>query len=108
MAKFTFLFFLFVSVGAQASALNDPTKPINYKTSSTAVKSTSRSTLPTLQSILGREGSRKAIINNQLYTIGKQVNGYRITNITTDRVLLTYQGKAYTLTLYPNEKSFIE
>jgi type II secretory pathway component PulC len=108
VAKFTFFFFLLVSVGVQASALNDPTKPINYKTGSAVIKSSSRSILPTLQSILGSDGNRKAIINNQLYTIGKQVDGYRITKITTDTVLLTYQGKAYTLTLYPNKKSFIE
>jgi len=108
VVKFTFLFFLFIGMGAQASGLSDPTKPINYKTSTKGVTQSSSATLPRLQSILGSSGNLKAIINNELYRVGKQVNGYRITNITSDAVSLTYQGKSYRLTLYPDNKKFIE
>jgi len=108
VAKFTFFFILFVSVGLQAATLNDPTKPINYKVRSPVVKQKSGAARPTLQSILGNKGDRKVIINNKLHKTGEQVNGYRIIKIKADAVLLTYQGRSYTLTLYPNQKSFIE
>jgi len=104
VVKFTFLLFLFIAIGAQASSLNDPTKPINYKASTTIVAQDSSATLPTLQSILGSSGNLKAIINNELYSVGQKVNGYRITNITSDAVSLAYQGKSYRLTLYPDNK----
>lgn len=91
---------------ASTELLVDPTKPINYKTES--VNKKQRPALPKLQSILASGGQRKAIVNNQLYTAGQSVNGYQITRIEKDAVLLSYQNRAYKLTLYTQKERFIE
>ena len=88
-----------------AEPLADPTKPIDYK--SKPVKKTSRAVLPKLQSILVEGQQRQAIINNKLYTAGQRVNGYQITRIENDAVLLRYKSKSYKLALYTKKERFI-
>lgn len=88
--------------------LVDPTQPINYKKQSQAVTKKRTVNVPKLQSILGSGEQRKAILNNQLYTIGQQVNGYQITKIEKDAVLLEYKNRVYKVTLYAKKERFIE
>jgi MSHA biogenesis protein MshK len=110
VVKYTLLFFLLVGINAMANEtlLVDPTQPINYKTKSAVVKKKSRAALPKLQSILGSGEQRKAIINNKLYSAGQLVNGYRITGIEKDAVLLKYKSRTYKVTLYTKKERFIE
>lgn len=107
MVKYTLLFFLIVSTSAAADVapLVDPTKPINYKVK--AVYKKKHSSLPKLQSILSKGQQRQAIINNKLYTAGQRVNGYQITRIENDTVLLHYKSKSYKLVLYTKKERFI-
>ena len=107
MVKYTLLFFLIVSINAVADVtpLVDPTKPLNYKVK--AVYKKQHSALPKLQSILTKGQQRQAIINNKLYTAGQRVNGYQITRIENDAVLLRYKSKSYKLALYTKKERFI-
>ena len=105
MVKYTLLFFLIVSISAAADGapLADPTKPLNYKV--TPVYKKQRFALPKLQSILIKGQQRQAIINNKLYTAGQRVNGYQITRIEDNVVLLRYKSRLYKLALYtPKER----
>lgn len=91
---------------ADVAQLADPTKPLNYKTKS--LKKEYRSALPQLQSILTEGEQRRAILNNKLYKTGQWVNGYQITHIKKDVVLLRYKTKSYKLALYPKKERFIK
>lgn len=112
MVKYTLLFFFILSVNVNVNAaahmapLADPTKPLDYKTK--AVNTKQRSILPKLQSILAKGQQRQAIINNKLYTAGQRVNGYQITRIEKDAVLLGYKNRAYKLTLYTKKERLLK
>lgn len=108
MVKYTFLLFLIISVNAWANIapLADPTRPIDYQSLSANKKS--HAALPKLQSILAEGKQRRAIIDNQLYTVGQWVNGYQITHIKKGMVLLNYKNRAYRLTLYTEKERFIK
>jgi len=89
---------------ADVESLVDPTKPLNYSVKS--AKKKEHVVLPKLQSILVKGKQRQAIINNKLYLIGQTVKGYRITEISKDAVLLSYQKSTYKLTLYTSKERF--
>lgn len=105
MAKIIFLS-LFVSLNlfAQGEMLVDPTAPLNFQPKKQ--KQVYRAALPKLQSIVIKSGQPKAIMNNKEYQKGQRVNGYQVTHIDTDKVLLTYKNKTYTLTLYSQKERF--
>lgn len=105
MVKIIFLS-LFVSVNlfAQGEVLVDPTAPLNFKVKKAS--QISRTTLPVLQSIIMKAGKPQAIINNKIYQRGQRVAGYQITAIDAQKVLLEYQEKIYTLTLYSSNERF--
>lgn len=89
---------------AQSAVLVDPTAPLNFQPPKSTQVSKAR--LPRLQSIVVKAGKPEAIINNKAYQKGQRVNGYRITLIDTEKVLLTYQNKTYKLTLYSSNERF--
>lgn len=105
MVKFIFInFILSFSLFAHSETLVDPTAPLNFQAKKVA--KTYRAALPKLQSIVVKTGEKQAIINNKAYQKGQSVNGYRVTHIDTDKVLLKYQNKTYTLTLYSSNERF--
>ncbi|WP_413701267.1 hypothetical protein ACLKMH_06125 [Psychromonas sp. KJ10-10] len=105
MVKFI-LFSLLISSASltHSEVLVDPSKPLNFSVKK-AVK-VSQPSLPTLQSILVKAGKQQAMLNNKLYQQGQSVNGYKITKIDAQKVLLSYQNKQYKLTLYSANERF--
>lgn len=97
---------LFISLNlfAQSETLVDPTQPLNFQVKKE--KKVYRNALPRLQSIVVAEGKRQVILNNKLYKKGQWVNGYQITQIDTQKVLLEYKNKTYKLTLYSSSERF--
>lgn len=105
MVKIIFLsFFISLNLFAQSESLVDPTAPLNFQQKK-KVK-VYRAAVPKLQSIMMKSGKQQAIINNKAYQKGQKVNGYKVTHIDTDKVLLEYQKKTYTLTLYSLNERF--
>ena len=105
MVKFIVFSLLFgTSLFSQSEVLVDPSKPLNF----TVIKERQvyQPILPTLQSILVKAGKQQAMINNILYLPGQSVNGYKITHIDAQKVLLRYQNKNYKLTLYSANERF--
>ncbi|MCE2572134.1 MSHA biogenesis protein MshK [Motilimonas eburnea] len=90
---------------ANAQPLNDPTAPrqpvkqVETKTQVVVAK-------PRLQSILVQNDHRSAVINNQNVGVGDRVDGYRVTRITANYVLL--QGKGGTIRLSLFNADFIK
>lgn len=87
-----------------SEVLVDPSKPFNFNVKKTV--KVSQPSLPTLQSILVKAGKQQAMLNNKLYQQGQSVNGYKITKIDAQKVLLSYQNKQYKLTLYSASERF--
>jgi MSHA biogenesis protein MshK len=110
VVRYSFFLFLLLSIDVMASGepLVDPTQPLNYRAKAVSVEKKQRPALPKLQSILLSGEQRKAIVNNQLYTAGEKVNGYLITRIDKNTVLLRYNNRTYQLTLYTKKERFIE
>ncbi|GLS89482.1 hypothetical protein GCM10007916_05490 [Psychromonas marina] len=105
MVKVIFLgLFVSLNLFAQSEALVDPTAPLNFQQKKQG--KVYRAAVPKLQSIVMKAGKPKAIINNKEYQKGQWVNGYQVTHIDTDKVLLVYQKKTYTLTLYSQNERF--
>lgn len=104
MVKFIIISSLIsLSLFARSEALVDPTAPLNFQQKKPS--KVYRAAVPKLQSIVVKSGKQQAIINNKLYQKGQSVDGYQVTHIDADKVLLEYQKKIYTLTLYsPNER----
>jgi hypothetical protein len=102
-----FIFLINLSFFAQCEILVDPSKPLGFqvKKERKAVRS-SLQELPKLQSIVIKAGKQQAILNNNLYQQGQSVNGYKITQIDAEKVLLEYQKKTYKLTLYSANERF--
>ena len=97
-------FFISLNLFAQSEPLVDPTAPLNFQPKK--VTKVYRAALPQLQSIVVKAGKQQAIMNNKAYQKGQRVNGYQVTYIDTDKVLLEYQQKTYTLTLYSSNERF--
>jgi len=93
-----------ISLFAQGEVLTDPTAPLNFQPAK--VKKLSRTPLPQLQSIVVKAGKQQAIIDNKSYQKGQWVNGYLVTQIKHDKVLLKHKNKIYTLTLYSESERF--
>lgn len=108
MVKYIFLLLgmLTLNAYAQPLLLADPTKPLNYRASTT--QKSSRPALPKLSSILIADNEHTAILNDQLYRVGNWVNGYEIKKIEEDGILLRYKEKLYRLNLYSKNERFIE
>lgn len=105
MGKFIlFSFFISLNLFAKSVVLVDPTQPLNFQVMKE--KKVYRNALPQLQSIVVKEGKRQAILNNTLYQKGQWVNGYQITHIESQKILLKYQNKTYKLTLYSSNERF--
>jgi hypothetical protein len=100
-----FLLLLSVHLYAEQSDLEDPTKPLNYKVNSKP--KVSRPRLPKLQSIFFDQQAASVIMNNKSYQTGQRVNGYLITRIKNDAVLLSYANKSYKLSLYTEKERII-
>lgn len=110
MVKYIFIM-LFISSNlfAQSEVLVDPTKPLNFQVKKVQkVKRIYRATLPTLQSIIIKQGKPQAILNNKVYQKGQWVNDYKIMLIDNKKVLLKYKNKTYKLTLYSSSERFIK
>ncbi|PKG39833.1 MSHA biogenesis protein MshK [Psychromonas sp. Urea-02u-13] len=105
MVKFILVsLFVSASLFAQSEVLVDPTRPLNFQVKKD--RKVHRSALPTLQSIVVKAGKPQAILNNKLYKQGQWVSGYKITLIDAKKVLIEYQKKTYTLTLYSSNERF--
>lgn len=50
-----------------------------------------------LKAILYNPNSKKAFINNNLYTEGEEIEGYKIKSISNDSVILSKDGKDFEL-----------
>ncbi len=98
------ILFFAVNLSAQGEPLVDPTKPLNFQ--QTATKKVYRAKLPTLQSIIIKQGKHQAILNNNIYQKGEWINGYQITQIDAEKVLLKYQKSTYRLTLYSSKERY--
>ncbi|WP_051143734.1 hypothetical protein [Psychromonas hadalis] len=112
MVKYIFIM-LFISSNlfaqsevAQREVLVDPTKPLNFQVKK--VNKVYRAGLPTLQSIIIKQGKQQAILDNKMYQKGQWINGYKITKIDKKKVLLEYQNKTYKLTLYSSSERFTD
>lgn len=88
-----------------AESLTDPTRPLATESTSTAktAQETTAAALPRLQSILIGPGSRKAMIDEQIYRQGDTFNQFKISAIHSDRVVLTGPQGKVTLRLF-NQK----
>jgi MSHA biogenesis protein MshK len=95
---------IILSLFAHGEALVDPTAPLNFQPKKQS--RVYRAAVPKLQSLVVKSGKQQAIINNKLYQKGQSVNGYLVTHIDADKVLLEYQKKIYTLTLYSSNERF--
>lgn len=105
MVKIIFLsLFISLNLFAQSESLVDPTAPLNFKPPKQS--RVYRAALPKLQSIVMKTGQPEAIINNKVYQRGQRVNGYKITQIDAQKVLLEYKNKTYKLTLYSSTEHF--
>ncbi|MGS0534505.1 agglutinin biogenesis protein MshK [Pseudoalteromonas sp. SaAl2] len=92
------VFGLFVcSTGVAAEQLVDPTRPQNLL--ATSVVKNQQSSLK-LQSIIKRSGRYKAIISGQIYTVGDQINNYKVLTISSKQVVLANDNKQIKLDLY--------
>lgn len=74
--------------------LIDPTRPLNYRANTAAVKETL-----VLNSILHSAGRKQAVINGQSVREKDTVNGAQVQRIEGDRVLVLVDGKSLTLRL---------
>lgn len=92
-------------VSQTSPTLNDPTQPLGY-IKKTTKKKTYRQRLPILQSVVLDNQKRRAIMNNKFYEVGQMVNGYKISRIDNDAVLLVYGAKTYRVSLYSNAEKF--
>ena len=96
--------FISLNLFAQSESLVDPTQPLNFQVKKE--RKVYRAALPTLQSIFVQSGTQQAILNDRLYQQGQWVNGYKITLIDAEKVLLKYKNKTYKLTLYSSNERF--
>ncbi len=108
MDKFIFIsLFISLNIFAQSEVLVDPTTPLNFQQKKVIKeRKVYRNSLPKLQSLIVKSGKQQAIINNKIYQQGQRVNGYQITLIDAQKVLLEYQHKTYKLTLYSLDEHF--
>lgn len=92
-----------------ADAIHDPTKPKlkigteskNSVEDNSGIELNLMSLLPmTLQGVLDRRNVRIAIISDQLYAEGDKINGYIISKINKDNVVLVSSGKQKRLYIY--------
>ena len=105
MVKFIFItLFVSLSLSVWGESLVDPTKPLNFQQKT--VKKVYRAKLPKLQSIIIKQGKHQAILNNKAYKKGQWINGYLVTQIDAEKVLLEYQKKTYKLTLYSSNERY--
>ena len=88
----------------QSEVLVDPSQPLNFRVEKK--RQVYQPKLPVLQSILVKAGKQQAMLNNILYKKGQTVDGYKITHIDAQKVLLRYQNKNYKLTLYSADERF--
>jgi MSHA biogenesis protein MshK len=99
------LFLLFGIVCAQASTLQDPTKPSPNKMSANNGQDSSLM-LPMplkLTAIIKTNQNKQAIINGKSFQKGQQVQGYKIISISQNHVLL--KGSDGQQTLYVNNSN---
>lgn len=81
---------------AKERTLPDPTRPLGFTSSPTAVKNFN------LQAIFFGDGRKEAIINGQSLTEGEFLGNYRIKRITAREVHYQLNGKTYIKSLRPS------
>ncbi len=89
--------FLCSSLGLNlhAATLRDPTKPGHSSGQSTVVKTSTNNQL-VLNSIVKKDSSAYAVINNQIFALGERVKGVKIVHIGKDSVSLA-NGRKLTM-----------
>ncbi|MDG3084800.1 MSHA biogenesis protein MshK [Vibrio hannami] len=99
------LIFLLCGLRLTASAAEDPTAPLNWTKPKihNQAKVKNNYPLPSLQSIVceERKSNCYAIVNNKVVNRGEVISGYRIKNITSEKVDVTRSGKQWELNMFP-------
>lgn len=85
--------------------LKDPTMPLlstfQGKAALDASKESSEEQISLLlQAIILKSGQKFAVINGQVLSEGKHIEGYEVTSIEGDQVLLNSEEEALSLTLH--------
>ncbi|WP_375751526.1 MSHA biogenesis protein MshK [Vibrio sp. HN007] len=95
----------FCLLGNAVYAADDPTAPLDWAqpkvTSKTKVKK--KHPLPSVQSIVcekDKDGCY-AIVNSKIVNRGEVINGFKIKNITSEKVDVTRSGKQWELRVFP-------
>lgn len=96
---------LFVAYGV--SAQEDPTAPLDWTKGKTTPVKRVYYHVPTLQSIVCEDDSNhcRAIINNTRVKKGDSVNGYQVSSINRDNVVLMRGSKRWNLELFTSIKN---
>jgi hypothetical protein len=92
---------LFVAINVNADAIHDPTLPkLSVVPSNNANSSAPKSAGAVLQGIVKKKNSRMAIISGQLTQIGDEVDGYKVSQINNNNVVLIKAGSQKRLYVY--------
>ena len=88
---------LFHALTVQAQ--QDPTAPLGWqKQTSATIISTPR--LPQLQSVICDQSRCRATLNGQTLTVGRYIEGYRVSQINDSSVIVTRNQKQWQLSLF--------
>lgn len=103
--KIACLIMSFGLTGYLANAAEDPTAPLDWAKPQVTNKPKVRKnySLPSIQSIVCEQDSQGcyAIMNNKMVNRGEVISGYKIINITSEKVDITRSGKRWELRLFP-------
>ena len=96
------LFLLLVVKNTYADAIHDPTLPkVAVTPNNMAAQSEQQATSGSvLQGIVKKKNSRMAIISGQLTQVGDEVDGYKVSQINNNNVVLIKAGSQKRLYVY--------
>ena len=103
--KFFLLIITLMSANVVAHKIHDPTKP-QIKSAAKNVSNDVSTTVEVqepvmvLQGIMNRKSARIAIISDQIYAKGDTINGYIISQVNNDNVVLVNSGTQKRLYIY--------
>ena len=105
--KYLAVFFL-LTLTYQAQAITDPTKPPNTTTSIISNPTHVENQTLHLEAIIKSPKGYQAMINQKIYSVGDEINGFIINKITDDVVIFSEGKTEFKLTLTQEETSGIE
>ena len=95
------MLFLFSAIDAKADAIHDPTLPkLSVMPNSGSNSTAQNGASAVLQGIVKKRNSRMAIISGQLTQVGDEVDGYKVSQINNNNVVLIKAGSQKRLYVY--------